>query len=239
LWKKGIDENIFVPGLHGREHLSVSRWMKLLAEDNEAVKLAFKHGSFGVSSFKGKPIPEYLGAFHPDRTSDIPKLQSILVEAAHLFKNICGYDPTHFIAPNREGPLELDETLAKLGVKYLTNSKLRHYPKGDEKYGNQLNWLGKKNQFDQITITRNCGFEPTSKMSNDWVGQCLNEIEIAFKWKKPAVISSHRVNYIGHIHPENAALGLKSLDDLLTRITKLYPDIEFMTSTELGEVIRS
>ena len=27
LWRKGIENRLFVPALHGREHLSVSRWM--------------------------------------------------------------------------------------------------------------------------------------------------------------------------------------------------------------------
>ena len=32
LWRQGIDERLFVPAFHGREHLSVTRWLKALAK---------------------------------------------------------------------------------------------------------------------------------------------------------------------------------------------------------------
>ena len=42
------------------------------------------------------------------------------------------------------------------------------------------------------------------QLQNDCVDSCIKEIEIAFKWQKPAVISSHRVNYVGFINQDNA-----------------------------------
>ena len=71
----------------------------------------------------------------------------------------------------------------------------------------------------------------------DWVGSCLKEVETSFFWHKPAIISSHRVNYIGWINPANRDRGLALLDELLNRLIKLWPDVEFMTSVELGDLI--
>ena len=65
----------------------------------------------------------------------------------------------------------------------------------------------------------------------------MKEIEIAFCWHKPATISSHRVNYIGYLHPENREKGLRLLKELLSRMLMKWPDIEFMTSSELGDMI--
>jgi hypothetical protein len=237
LWRKGIDEHLIVPAFHGREHLSVSRWLKALQQGNKGLLIAFEHQSYGASLYKGDKIPEYLGAFHPDYSSDIPALEKVIETGAELFKNNFGYQPTHFIAPNRESPKVLDRTLYNVGIKYLTLSKLRHYPLGDEKYKWEFNWLGKKNGFGQIIITRNCIFEPSDSNKIDWVDSCMKEIEIAFKWHKPAIINSHRVNYIGFINQQNANFGLKELNRLLSNITRKWPDIEFMTSTELGETI--
>ena len=67
----------------------------------------------------------------------------------------------------------------------------------------------------------------------------LKEMEVAFLWHKPATISSHRVNYIGFLHPENREKSLKKLEELLVRMLKRWPDIEFMTSSELGDLIAS
>lgn len=239
LWLHGIKERLFVPALHGREHLSASRWAKALQSGNEGLMIAFNHQSFGVSKYNGIDIPEYLGAFHPDDSADIPKIEKIIEDAAVLFKSVCGYAPTHFIAPNREGPIQLDAKLAQLGVKYLTMSKLRRYPLGDDKYKREFNWVGKINKHGQLMIMRNCHFEPSATYVDYSADSCLKEIDNAFFWHKPAVISTHRVNYIGQINEKNAISGLKKLDYLLSEIIKKWPDVEFMTSTELGDTIRN
>ncbi len=65
----------------------------------------------------------------------------------------------------------------------------------------------RKNSDGLRYLTRNSFFEP-SQAGSDWVNNCLNDIANAFKWNKPAVISSHRVNYIGSLFPENRENGL-------------------------------
>ena len=67
----------------------------------------------------------------------------------------------------------------------------------------------------------------------------MEEIEIAFQWGKPAVVSSHRVNYVGSIDPSNRDNGLNELKKLLNKVLQKWPDVEFMTSAELGDLIRS
>jgi hypothetical protein len=69
------------------------------------------------------------------------------------------------------------------------------------------------------------------------VEDCLKSIHYAFKWNKPAVISSHRTNYIGVHDPKNREKGLRELDELLFKILKQWPDVKFITSTKLGEII--
>lgn len=239
LWRTGIKERLFVPALHGREHLNVSRWLKLLQIGNKGVMTAFDHCSFGPDSYKGIAIPEYLGAFYSDKISDIAYLEEVIKTADELFKINCGYNPTHFIPPNRESVKLLDITLNKIGVKYLTMAKIRKHPVGNGKHQTELVWLGKKNTTTgQFYITRNSWFEPSHRHI-DFVDRGLKEMEIAFRWGKPAVFSSHRVNFVGSIQPENAAYGLKELNRFLIAVIKKWPEIEFMTSTELGELIES
>ena len=55
--------------------------------------------------------------------------------------------------------------------------------------------------------------------------------------KAHATISSHRVNYVGWLNEDNRANGLIKLDELLSRIIKKWPNVEFMTSSELGDLI--
>lgn len=237
LWQKGINDRLFVPQLHGREHLNVSRWMRALQSGNEGLRLAFRHHSFGASIYKGKRLPEYLAAFDPDTPQDILSYEHILTDAGDIFTNICGYKPQHFIASNSSEPKSLEKKLKEIGVLFLTRYKIQRYPLGNGKFRSQFNWLGKRNKIGQIYLTRNAGFEPSDLSNNDWVGSCLKEIDNAFWWEKPAIISSHRVNYVGYLKPKNAVKGLKQLDFLLTQIIRQWPSVEFMTSSELGQII--
>lgn len=244
LWKKGIEEGYFIPEIHGREHVNVRRYMKILQshEGKEGLRFAASLQSLGASGFKAMRYPNYLGALHPEIKDEILELHEHLLESGKLFKEYTGYSPRAFIAPNAEEPKELERSLNEIGVTYLTRSKKRIYPKGDGVFEKEWNFIGKKNEFDQIVINRNCFFEPVcwgeQEHVTDWVDYCLKDIENAFFWKKPAVICSHRVNYVGFINPDNREKGLKALGKLLRTILQKWPDVEFMSTAELGEVVR-
>lgn len=236
-WRIGIKERLFVPQLHGREHLNVAKWIEALQTNNEGLRIAFEHQSFGASWYKNIRLPEYLAAFHPETKETINYYVKIIETAGKLFQSICGYQPGYFIASNSSEPKSLEKSLADIGIKYLTRYKLQKYPLGDGKFKTEFNWLGKRNKLGQIYLTRNCGFEPSDPQHTDWVDSCMSEIQNAFFWNKPAVISSHRVNYAGFINPENAISGLRELNRLLKCILTKWPEVEFMTSIELGDLI--
>jgi hypothetical protein len=237
LWLQGINERLFVPQLHGREHLNPIRWLQGLKQGNEGLKLAFENESIGASYYKGQIIPEHLAAFDPFSSSEITVLHQVVRDAGKLFEEICGYQPKHFIASNSPEPRILEKTLKEIGVEYLTRYKIQRYPLGNGRFERQFNWLGKRNKFGQVYLTRNVGFEPSELNAYNTIENCINDIKLAFKWNKPAVISSHRVNYIGFIDKENRDRGLLMLDSLLKRIISSWPDVEFMTSEELGDLI--
>jgi len=241
LWKIGIDNRLFVPGLHGREHINIRRYIDILRSGDRGMRIAFKNRSLGVSVYRAIEYPNYLGALHPESLEEVKSFYGILEEAGVLFQKYCGYVPKCFIAPNMEEPKELETVLKTIGVKYLTRAKKRRYPIGDGTYKTELNWLGKKNKFGQFCLVRNCFFEPVARSEHvyvkDWVDNCMKEVEIAFKWYKPAIISSHRVNYIGFLDPDNRDKGLCNLRRLLKTMLQKWPEIEFLTSEELGDVI--
>lgn len=244
LWCKGHQENIFVPEIHGREHINVRRYLDILQshEGREGLRYALEFHSVGPSAYKRFLYPNYLGALHPESKEEINELHEYILEAGNLFQKYMAYNPRVFIAPNAEEPKELESSLNTIGVKYLTRSKKRIYPLGDGLFVKEWNFIGKKNEFNQIVLNRNAFFEPVcfgeQEHITDWVDSCLKEIEIAFRWSKPAIISSHRVNYVGSIDSANREKGLRNLSLLLQAILKRWPDVEFMSSFELGELIR-
>ena len=65
----------------------------------------------------------------------------------------------------------------------------------------------------------------------------MKRIGIAFKWGKAANICAHRLNFIGSIDCTNTDRNLPEFKRLLQEIVKRWPDVEFISSDQLGEII--
>lgn len=237
LWKEGIENKIFVPQFHAREHLNVAEWMRALQQGNREARLAFDHGLWG---FNNKPVGissiSFQAAFDLYEPNDLAAQASSIREGLALFEVLFGYKASFFVPPNGPFNNSLEKVAADYGIKYVSASKVQLEPLGHGKTKKVLHWLGKKNEHGQLYITRNCFFEPSDE-GKDWVASCLNNISSAFRWNKPAIISSHRVNYIGVLNPGNRVRGLSQLSQLLQSIVQKWPDVEFFSSNELGDII--
>lgn len=239
LWKEGIEKRVFVPQFHGREHLNVRVWMRALKRPHEKTRKAFDKKMWGISTANDPEIKvEFQAAFDFIDPDDMKYHENIITSGLNLFEQLFGYKATYFVPPNGPFSSMLEPVCAINGIKYLSTSKLQIEPLGQEKTRIKFHWLGQKSKTGVIYLTRNCIFEPVQP-GRDWIDSCLNEISIAFRWHKPAVISSHRVNYIGALHKNNRENGLKHLSLLLKNIIKTWPDVEFITSAELGEIINN
>ncbi|MFO0180642.1 MAG: hypothetical protein ACK517_02550, partial [bacterium] len=87
-----------------------------------------------------------------------------------------------------------------------------------------------------ITLVRNVVFEPTTSPATA-VARALQQIQAAFFWNKPAIISSHRVNFCGQIDESNRKHSLEALQSLLQEILARWPDVKFLTAEELTRLI--
>ena len=246
LWKEGILKRLFVPVFHGREHLNVQRWLRALQQGNKSTLFGFECGITGIPQrgIDGEKVPSFQAAFDIDTIEDLEYLKEVLETGLDLFESLYGYKAKFFVPTNGSFNNTLERCLIDKGVKYIDTAKKQFEPLGNGEYRVNTRFIGQHNQLGQIYLTRNCFFEPSSSgfefpTNTDWVNNCLKEIEIAFRWHKPATISSHRVNYIGFLHPENRERSLKQFEELLGKMLKRWPDIEFMTSMELGDLIAS
>ncbi len=237
LWKQGIQERLFVPQFHGREHLNVAAWMRALRQNDRETRLAFDYGFWGFNNRHQYGV-SYQAAFDLETMADLETHREAITTGLELFEKLHGYKAEFFVPPN--GPINnsLEKLADDYGVRFMSTSKIQREALGGGRTGRRFHWLGQQNKNGQRYLTRNCFFEPGDGRK-DWVDSCLSEIQIAFKWKKPAVISSHRVNYIGRLSPQNKARGLMQLEALLRNVVKNWTDIEFMTSSELGCLITS
>jgi hypothetical protein len=239
LWLEGMNAGVFQPQLHGREHLNISRWMTDLQNENKETRKAFQLKTFGVS---GHVVKEKRGSYQAafDQGSSQYKVETsqIIKDAVEEFERLFNFKPKTFIAPNYIWGQEVEKITSELGITHIQGTNTQRFPRiAGERLKVKRNFLGHKNKYDQKYLIRNCKFEPFGNPDKDWVNHAMRDISRAFMWKKPAIISTHRVNFIGSINPENKSRNLKLFKSLLDEIEKKWPNVEYMSSDQLAKLI--
>ncbi len=235
LWYKGIKDGLMAPQFHGREHLSIKILNEKLETNNFEVLTALKNRSYTSISDTGYKTIGYTGAFHFWDFKENIGFGRIISSGVNAFENVFGYKPLVFNAPAGGESQYIYSFLSEGGVKYIEVPLIKKEHIGFGKYKRVLNYTGKKNHLGQTYLVRNCVFEPTSDSCIDWVEYTLKQIEAAFKWRRPAIVSSHRVNFCGHIDPGNRKIGIDALHSLLKKITEKWSEVEFVSLAELCE----
>jgi hypothetical protein len=234
LWKEGYEIGIFNPQLHGREHVNVERWMNALRTKTPEILFTFSNNT----TFSGEGDYNFMEVLDFTSRDEITGMKKSLIEGLSLFEDIFGYRSKSFIAPCYAWDSELESVLYSNGIRYLQGLIVQLVPKGSfGDYKRRYHFLGGRSSSGLTYLIRNCFFEPTLSARNNVVENCLRNVDIAFAWRKPAIIYSHRINYIGDLHPDTTKVNLRLLDELLRRILKQWPDVEFMTSDQLGDMI--
>jgi hypothetical protein len=239
--KEGYLKKLILPQLHCREHLNVGRWMRDLKAKRKDVLLAFRHNTFGVgASFHSLNNFGYMDAFNTDCSSN-QDLELILNDANKIFIDTFGYQSETFVASCFVWNKQLEESLKKQGIRYIQSASWQLQPNnafGEYKLKRKIRFTGQKNKLGQLYSVRNCFYEPAYKQNPEECAQnCLTQISKAFRAKKPAIVSSHRLNYIGSINPKNRENNLSALKILLESIISKYPDVEFVSSEELFAIM--
>ena len=238
LYQEGIRNYLFRPQFHAREHLNVSNWMKALINKERTTMMAFERQMFSVHA-KGKVSSckdEFLDAFG-NFEEDYSR---VVEEGLQIFQDVHGFNSTSFIAPCFYWSNSLNKLLRKNGVKYLQGGRVQKSPvHGKKEFKKYYHYLGQRNSLNQLYLIRNASFEVVESTDRDWVDSCMKEIATAFKYKKAAIVSVHRVNFMGGINSKNRSRTLKLFKNLLKSITKTWSDVEFMSSDQLGETIEN
>ncbi len=238
VWKQGIAENIFFPAYHGTEHININRFMKALKSNHHSTMLAFDNESICVPALSNEmEIPNYTTTFDVDILSENEKLKEDIVVGLDMFEEIFGFRSRLFTpGAGIYSPL-LDKTLAENDIKYINTERFRYNPLGNGKYNREFIYNGKKSEVGQNYIIRNGAFEPTGKDGEKEVNQCLANIEAAFRWGAPAIISSHRMNFVGHFDKKHRDDNLTYLAMLLKLIVQKWPNVEFLNGEEMADAI--
>ena len=239
LIQKGMQMGVFIPQFHGREHIHVKRWMEAINSNSEKEQIAFQNKTI-ISSNSSSSLNHFnknyfAGQDYSDFTEH-EDLEYIVTEGLDLFEEIFRFKSLSFTPQGSFWGDHILKTLVEKGVILIGGRQFHPMPDGSHKFINHKKW-GDKNEYGQIHWRRNVLFEPARNQNFDWVGKCLAEIEIAFRWGKPAVIRSHRENFIGSIFQENRTQSLAKLNELLSRVQKKWPDVQFISTHQLAEIM--
>lgn len=241
LYKQGISCKLFQTQFHGREHVHINNWMNNLRNGNPQFLAAFKEGTHTINDNRGFSCRyECLDAMATYSEDDFSSIKVSIENGLSLFKGIWGFQSRSIIAPCYTWSKPLEKVFKENGIRYIQGSRAQREPISMEQpYRIYRNYCGKKNQGGLTYLVRNVDFEQIESGDDNIVNTALKQIQTSFFWGKPAIISTHRVNYIGSIEESNRTKNLKLLKTLLKEIVKRYPDVEFLSSDKLGDIITS
>lgn len=238
LWKQGLAEGLMVPQFHGREHLNVNVFKEKLAQQYPELLMQLKERSFTCISDSGYTTVSALASFDFWDMEENNRFKDIIRDGLNKFEAVFGYRARSFTPAGFSAHPVLYPSLKDHGIHFVDTAFIANQHQGKGRYKTQFNYTG-KTENGLCLMVRNVVFEPGADSFVDWVSHALRQIEAAFRWGRPAIISSHRVNFCGHIDPKNRLKGLSALKDLLKKITARWPDVEFMSANELGKLVRT
>jgi hypothetical protein len=239
LISQGIDHRLVKPQFHGREHVNYYRWLELLRSGNKDLMEAFKFGIFGIpiSEPEGKR-KNLMASFDYESIEEKGNHSEVIRQGLSQFESIYEFRSKSFIAPSYIWDDNVEKILSQEGVKYIQGIPFQHVPApGARWYKRRFHYTGQQNNNQQCYLVRNVIFEPGLIGNNVKISEIINRIQQAFFWGKPAIISTHRVNFIGSISEKNRKENLQLFSYLLTKIVDRWHDVEFISSDELGDII--
>jgi hypothetical protein len=236
IWKEGIVAGLMFPQYHGREHVHQQRWLQSLRNGDAQTHLAFDSGVFGIVA--AHDSPEYFMAAYDYAEGRDEEIQwKSIDEGLEVFEDVFGFVPKSFIPPCYIASQSLIGYLQTKGVPALQGKMIHLLPQGiiegKRTYKRYFRRPGLDPKSGKVNLVRNCFFEPSSKPTFDWVSNCLQRMEVAFRWGKPVIIDTHRINYIGSLVEDNRTTNLNLLNELLSKMLKKWSDIVFMNSEQL------
>lgn len=239
LWKEGVKKGLMCPEFHGREHFNLKVFEEKLAKKDPTLMLSLENRSLANIGYSGYSSIGWTASFSFwDPVKDTSYFPKMIKEGLDFFEQVYGYRSIAFTPPAQQVPPDLENELRNFGLEALDKPFFQKKHLGFGKYKMEFCRMGYKEKKGLVELVRNVVFEPTSS-SIDHVSKALAQIEAAFTWNKPAIISSHRVNFCGHIDSKNREKGLGDLKILLNSIVKKWPDVEFVSVRDLVQLIKN
>lgn len=233
---EGIKWGYLQPQFHAMEHLNVAEWMNKLRAGDEAFHRAFTQSCYAIDDpNKSNNRTNLMATYDYNGQLELTALKERIQEGLALFQSTFSFKSCSTVAPCYVWNEEIESIWQEQDIKVIQGSKFQQYK--DPNTGllkRKWRYSTQRNPAGQIYFVRNVLFEPALNQNINWVEKALESIAIAFFWGKPAIIGSHRINYVGGLSEKNRSNSLSQLEALLTAVVKKWPDVNFISSAELS-----
>jgi hypothetical protein len=230
----GIKKNLLYPQFHGKEHLFPERYLPRALDSNDIEHDAFVNKCiFGIDNTTRKK--NFLAALEFQNETEKKNIEKRTADGLNEFKDLFGFNSKSFCPSQSVYGDHIFTVLKANGVAAIQAGQ-QFSPDDLQLKKINHNW-GDKTSNGLLFWRRNCTFEPYKSDSFDHVNKCLSEIEIAFRWGKPAVINSHRINLTSRLRTDLRDRTFTDIERLLRSILKKWPNVEFVNSAELVEIM--
>lgn len=240
-WRAAIKDKLIQPQFHGREHLNVPLWMRDLRDGYKETRIAFHNRFYGLrTKTSSKWQKHYKAAYNAESQTQLETIAEIASDGLRLFKKTFEFPSTTFVACNYVLPAELEKHLASCGIDMIQTQRgyLQPLLSREGQKRRRYCYTGKRNSFGQHYSVRNVLFEPYLDKSADWPSRALRQVSQAFSMGTPAILCSHRINYVSGMNKTHRDVSLRQLDKLLKKIRHRWPQVEFITSDQLAMLMR-
>jgi len=227
-WAAAIERGVWWPELHGLHHLPETAWLHALRRGQHDARLAHEHLS---------PICEAVessGEYDPAEPREVRA--RVLRAALERFTARFGRAPSSFCPPDYRFDDWLEAEAESLG---LTTLQGRPERAGDPLLALRRRWQGVR--FPQFSGARfylppRITFEPRGEAEAPGrvgVEAAHRAAREAWRAGRPAIVSTHRLNY-AHLDPEWSGAGRTALGELLGRLCR--DGAVFLTDAELRQL---
>lgn len=234
--QKGIGDKLFYPQFHAREHLNVTMWMELLKNGDVSFRKAFELGCFAIPyQSKDNRRDNLMASYDYNSETEFKFIQNSIIEGLSIFESVFNHKSETTVAPCYVWDEAIEDTFRNEGVNVFQGSRFQNKPQKNSRKFKKVFHFNGESKNTNLYLSRNGLFEPSIAENLDWVSKCIESISVAFKWNKPAVVGTHRINFIGSLVETNRIKNLEKLEMLLSKILKKWPDVEFISSAELAK----
>ncbi len=239
-FKKMIQKGYLQPQFHGREHINVNFWLEELRLKNPLYLKAFELGCNAIDApVQQNHLNNLMAAFEYQNQNEKEFIINSIIEGLNIFEKTFLVRSKTLVPPRHVWDTDLEFEFVKSGVSHIQSSLMQLHPRKDG-YKKLYHFTGKKNKATGIQyLVRNLYFEPAYSNKIDWVNKAILKIQVLFLLKIPVIISMHRINFVGGLSQENRENNCKLFKELLQKIIIKFPEVEFLSSDELGQKLKN